>query len=341
MRRISLTDRLRYRFDNIMSRGMLALLGILGLATLTLVFLGTMAMLISGFRRVDEEDRSTLENLWLAAMRTLDSGNVGGDTGWGFRVIALIVTLGGILIFGALVAVLATGINGRLVQLRKGRSFVAEQGHTVILGWSQRIFPIVSELVIANSNHKHSVIAILAERDKVTMEDDIHARIRHPGNTRIVCRTGNPSDLSDLRVVNLEDCKAIIIVEPETGDPDFAVIKTILALTNNPERREKPYHIVAALQEPESLEVARMIGGSEVELLPTDTVIARIAAQTCRQSGLSAVYTELLNFEGNEVYFQDEPKLHGKTYGDALSAFRTAAVIGLRYADGKITLNPR
>ena len=160
------------------------------------------------------------------------------------------------------------------------------------------------------------------------------------GNTRIVCRTGNPSDLSDLRVVNLEDCKAIIIVEPETGDPDFAVIKTILAVTNNPERREKPYHIVAALQEPESLEVARMIGGSEVELLPTDTVIARIAAQTCRQSGLSAVYTELLNFEGNEVYFQDEPRLHGKTYGDALSAFRTAAVIGLRYADGKITLNP-
>ena len=112
MRRISLKDRLRYRFDNIMSRGMLALLGILGLATLTLVFLGTMAMLISGFRRVDEEDRSTLENLWLAAMRTLDSGNVGGDTGWGFRVIALIVTLGGIFIFGALIAVLATGING-------------------------------------------------------------------------------------------------------------------------------------------------------------------------------------------------------------------------------------
>ena len=97
----------------------------------------------------------------------------------------------------------ATGINARLVQLRKGRSFVAEQGHTVILGWSQRIFPIVSELVIANANHKHSVIAILAERDKVTMEDDIHARIRHPGNTRLVCRTGNPSDLSDLRVVNL------------------------------------------------------------------------------------------------------------------------------------------
>src|SRR6187399_1210499 len=106
-------------------------------------------------------------------MRTLDSGNVGGDTGWGFRVIALLVTLGGIFIFGAFIALVATGMQARLIELRKGRSFVAEQGHIVILGWSQRIFPIVSELVMANSNHKHSAIAILAERDKVAMEDDI------------------------------------------------------------------------------------------------------------------------------------------------------------------------
>jgi voltage-gated potassium channel Kch len=340
MRRISLKDRLRYKFDNVMSRGILALLGMVGLVTIALVVAGALAMLLTGFRRDEEEPRSTLENFWLAAMRTLDSGNVGGDTGWGFRIIALVVTLGGIFIFGAFIALFATGLQARLAQLRKGRSFVAEQGHTVILGWSQRVFPIVSQLVIANANHKRSVIVILAERDKVTMEDEIHARIEHFGNTRVVCRTGNPSDLSDLSVVNLQDCKAIIIVEPETGAPDFEVIKTILAVTNNPNRREKPYHIVAALQEPESMEVAQMIGGSEVELLPTDTVIARIAAQTCRQSGLSAVYTELLNFEGNEVYFQDEPRLHGKTFGEAVSAFRTASVIGLRYGSGKITLNP-
>lgn len=340
MRRISLKDRLRYGFDNVMSRGTLALLGILALATLVLVALGTLAMLLSGFQRDDEAGRGTLENLWLAAMRALDSGNVGADTGWGFRVISLVVTLGGILIFGALIGVLATGLNTRLVELRKGRSFVAEKGHTVILGWSQRIYPIVSELIVANANVKHSAIAILAERDKVTMEDDIKARIKHFGNTRVVCRTGNPSDLAGLGVMNLQDCKAIIVVEPETGDPDFAVIKTLLAVTNSPGRRMAPYHIVASLQAPESLEVARMIGGAEVELLPTDTVIARIAAQTCRQSGLSAVYTELLNFSGNEIYFQDELRLHGKTYGEALSAFRSAAVIGLRTAGHHITLNP-
>src|SRR4051794_37575070 len=285
MRRISLKDRLRYKFDNVMSRGTLALLGIVGLAISVLVLAGGLVMWVTGFRQEGEESRPTIENLWLSAMRALDTGNVGGDTGWGFRLVALVVTLGGIFVLGAFIAIMATGINARLVELRKGRSFVAETGHTVILGWSQRIFPIVSELVVANANVRHSAIAILAERDKVTMEDDIHARIKHFGHTRLVCRTGNPSDLSDLSVINLQDCKAIIVVEPETGDPDFAVIKTLLAVTNSPNRREAPFHIVAALQEPESLEVARMIGGAEVELLPTDTVIARIAAQTCRQSG--------------------------------------------------------
>src|SRR5215213_451242 len=74
MRRISLKDRLRYRFDNVMSRGILALLGMVGLATLVLVVAGAVVMLLTGFRRDEEEPRSMLENFWLAAMRTLDSG---------------------------------------------------------------------------------------------------------------------------------------------------------------------------------------------------------------------------------------------------------------------------
>ena len=41
-------------------------------------------------------------------------------------------------------------------------------------------------------------------------------------------------------------------------------------------------------------------------------LIARITAQTCRQSGLSVVYTELLDFDGDEIYFHEEPALVGQ-----------------------------
>jgi hypothetical protein len=72
----------------------------------------------------------------------------------------------------------------------------------------------------------------------------------------------------------------------------------------------------------------------------THDLIARIAAQTCRQSGLSVVYTELLDFGGDEIYFHEEPQLLGKTFADTLVAYENSAVIGIFYQDGRIQLNP-
>ena len=46
-----------------------------------------------------------------------------------------------------------------------------------------------------------------------------------------------------------------------------------------------------------------MVGRDEAQLVLAGDLIARITAQTCRQSGLSVVYTELLDFGGDEIYF--------------------------------------
>jgi Trk K+ transport system NAD-binding subunit len=118
------------------------------------------------------------------------------------------------------------------------------------------------------------------------------------------------------------------------------VIKTMLALTNNPHRRAEPYHIVAEICDPKNMEVARMVGRDEVELVQVSDLISRIIAQTCRQSGLSIVYTELLDFGGDEIYFHAEPALVGKTFGEALQSFEESAVIGLHRVGSAPQLNP-
>jgi hypothetical protein len=69
-------------------------------------------------------------------------------------------------------------------------------------------------------------------------------------------------------------------------------------------------------------------------------LISRITVQTCRQSGLSIIYTELLDFGGDEIYFNREPGLVGKTYGEALLAYEESALIGLCFKDGRVQLNP-
>jgi voltage-gated potassium channel Kch len=341
MRKITLSQRWRYRFDNIMARGPIALIGWLFLLSALLVVVVALAMVLTGLDVQAGEKVGFGPLVWRNLMRAMDAGALGADSGnpW-FLVAMFVVTIGGIFIVSILIGVLTSGIEGKLESLRKGRSFVVEHNHTVILNWSSQVFAVVSELIIANANQSRAAIVILAEKDKVEMEDELRAKIGSFGRTRIVCRSGSPADLSDLEIVNPHNARAIIVLAPETDNPDAQVIKTMLALTNNPNRRSTPYHIVSEIHDPKNMEVARMVGRHEAELILVGDLIARITVQTCRQSGLSVVYTELLDFGGDEIYFHAEPLLVGKTFREVLLAYDTSAAIGLRYGDGRIQLLP-
>jgi voltage-gated potassium channel Kch len=342
MKRYFLRERFRYQFDNYMSKGTVALIGGLAVMSLAVIALAGLAVTLGGsaLAPAGGAPLSFLEASWAALMRTLDAGTMGGDAGWGFRIVMFLVTLGGVFIISTLIGVLTTGVESKLDELRKGRSRVIERNHTVILGWSPQVFSIVSELVIANENQKNPCIVVLGDKDKVEMEDEIREKAGDLKNTRVVCRTGKPIDLNDLEIVNLNEARSIIILPPDTGNADSHTIKTILAITNNPARRAEEYHIVTEIRDPRNLEAARLVGRHETELILAGDLIARITAQTCRQSGLSVVYTELLDFGGDEIYFKEEPRLAGQTFGAALFAYEDSSVIGLRFKDGRIALNP-
>jgi voltage-gated potassium channel Kch len=55
-------------------------------------------------------------------------------------------------------------------------------------------------------------VAILAEMDKVEMEDALRHRVPDTGKTRVICRTGSPLDLTDLELVNPNQARSIIVV---------------------------------------------------------------------------------------------------------------------------------
>lgn len=335
MRRASLTDRLHYAFDNVMSKGAVAMIVWLALITVVVTLVLSLIVVSTGIvSRVGFVDQ-----FWEYLALTLDADAM-TDQPWLVRLAGLVVTFTGVFVTSILVGILATGIDSRIAELRKGRSKVIEEGHTVILGWSPKVFPVLSELLVANANKPRACIVVLGNRDQVDMEDEIRDRVGSTGRTRIVCRRGSPMDMSDLEIVSLHTARSIIILAPEGGDPDSSVIKTLLAITNNPRRRPEPYHVVAEIRIPKNLDAARFVGGEEAELLLTGVLIARVAAQTCRQSGLSAVYAELMDFAGDEIYFQEERELIGKTFGEALLAYEDSAVMGLCTKGGSPKLNP-
>ncbi|MBV9110239.1 MAG: potassium transporter TrkA, partial [Gemmatimonadetes bacterium] len=336
-RSITRRQRLRYWFDNTMARGPASLIGwLFVVSAVTITALAGMVV----FAGVGPDHSTFADDEWAALLHALDTGTIANDNGWPFRFAMLAVTIVGIFLVSTLIGILTTGLGARLERLRRGRSFVAEEGHTVIVGWSSQIHTIVSELVLANANQPRSCIAILADRDAAEMHDEIRQRLPHTGRTRLVFRTGSTVELADVELVNPHGARSIIILPPEGDDPDAHVIKTILAITNDPHRREAPYHIVSVIRDPRNHEVARMVGAGQAELVLAGDVIARVTAQTCRQSGLSVAYTELMDFGGDEIYFKHEPALAGKRFAEALMAYDDSAVIGIRFADARIVLNP-
>jgi len=331
-------QRFHYWFDNSFAGGPLVLIGWLGLGTLLLVAVMTAVSLIPGITP-DGQNLKTL--FWNILFQSLTPNPFDASANWQFLVVMLLVTMGSIFMVSILIGTLTSGIEAKVDELRKGRSRVIESGHTIILGWSPQIFTILSELMIANENQKNARIVVLADKDKVEMEDEIRARVPHRGSTKIVCRSGNPIDLTDLEIASPHTARSIVVLPPETNDPDAAVIKTILALTNNPNRREETYHIVTQISDPKDMDVVRLAGGhDQVQAVLVGDLIARVIAQTSRQSGLSVVYTELLNFDGDELYFKNEPALVGKTFGETLSMYEASSVMGMRFADGRVALNP-
>lgn len=342
MAKKSFRSRLNYEFDNFMSTGPTRLVFYLLLSSVVLVSIYAIFLYFISVHPDTIEGLNYTDTFWTSLMHILDPGNLGEQDGNAqYRIAMLLLTIFGIIVVSTLIGLISNGIMDTLDDLRKGRSLVVEQDHVLILGWSTKIFTIISELVLANENQKDPCIVVLAPMDKITMEDQIRDKVGNSKNTRIVCRTGNPIDIHDLKIGNPAGSKSIVILDKDSENSDSQVIKIIVAIISSPQRRRRPYHITAEIERRRNYEVAKMVGKEEVELILSNDFVSKVMVQTSRQSGLSVVYTELMDFGGDEIYFMEEPSLVGKTFREAIFSYEDSAIIGVFSAkDGTVEVNP-
>ncbi len=343
---MSLRQRFRYRFDNLMARGVGAQILLLAVATIVLVAITVALMFALGV--VPEDDKGSQDSAamvaWKSLMHTMDAGTLGGDAGsWTQLFVFLFATIGGLFIVSALIGVLNQGFGTMLEQLRRGKSVVVERDHTVILGWGPKIFTLLSELAEANANKRGACVVILADRDKVAMDEEIAVMMRGK-SLRVITRSGSTMSTEDLALVSLPTSKAVIVLATEETaergghESDTVVLRTLLAIQKV--AGEHQLHIVAEIFDARTEPVARMVAGERAALLLAAPLVSRLLVQTGRQSGLSIVYTELLDFGGSEIYLQKEPKLAGKTFREATFAYGTSTLLGMFTASGEMLLPP-
>lgn len=313
-------------------------IGWLGLATLVVIVLAALVIVVLRMTGVNgsTDDLGFGEALWQAMLRIVDAGTFAGDGGWGTRALGLLITVAGIFIAGSLIGLIASGLDQRIDELRRGRSDVIETDHTLILGWSSRVPAIVNELVQANESRKRAAVVVLAAGDKTEMEDVLRTAVPDTGTTRIVCRSGEPWIPRHLEMVNLAGARSVIVV----GDGDDAqTVKALLAVRAAGDGPGVP-HVVAELSDGDTARSVGALMGGRLVTVSSDDVVAELTAQACRQRGLSTVFRELLDFDGDEVYFAAFPELVGTRFAECQLAFERCALLGILTPDQGVVLNP-
>lgn len=335
--RAPLYERARYWFDNTLARGVTALIGWLAVACLAVV-VPVSALLVWTDDQAPHTAWAKTAAVWRSVGQTL---RLGGEVGSPLRVVlSVLLALVALFYVSTVVGLITTAITEELIALRRGHSTVLESGHTVVLGWSDQIFTVVAELVAANANQRRGAVAVLADRDVTEMEEELRSEVGDTGRTRIVCRNGRPTDPGALARVSPATADVVLVLPRDHPDEDTEIVKNLLALRTAVDDDTR-VRTVAVVRDTRYRLAAELAAGPDAVVLEIDDVTARLVAQCARQSGLSRVYQELLDFAGDEFYVVDAPARTGRVFAEVLRACPTSSVVGVVRMDGTLHLNPR
>lgn len=348
---VSWRDRWKYRFDNFMSKGGLSIfLALLTLFAISFAILGGVR-LVSGWLFADEAAGETGDMLWRAFLQVTDAGAVAedGDSSWLNKAIGILTIAVGLVLFSSLVAFITAQFDAKLAELRKGKSSVVETGHTLILGFGERCVEIIRELITANESESRAAVVVLSETPKDEMDDYFLEQIPERKTTLIITRSGTASHLATLKRMGVDRARSVIVLNQagaaDSQDvksmADARVLKSIMAVVAATSGGRTP-PIVADFHMESHRKLADSVSPGNVTTLAEKQILAKLFVQTSRISGLAVVYSNLVGFDGSEIYFfKPEGGWGSKTYADIQMSFPETVPIGFRTADGKILLNPK
>ena len=145
-------QQLRYWFDNTLSRkgafpfwvGVAVAAGAIAIA-LTQAIISA----IPALQAEVPQATNPFEAFWFSLGKML---SLGGATTYGDRIMAVIYWFAGLTVMGSIFAFRTVALNNTIARMKAAPSPILDKNHTLILGWSPRVFTIFKELAVANQN---------------------------------------------------------------------------------------------------------------------------------------------------------------------------------------------
>lgn len=338
---------LKFHLERLLLRGAHYRLGLMAMAVVGVSVLGGGAL-------VALQEGSFSESAWWAFLRLTDPGYLGDDEGVGRRLVSVLITVAGYVLFmGALIAILTEWLHSTIRRLQRGETPIAMKDHLLVLGLTERS-PVVIEEILASEGRVKRFLAgrgvstlslvVLVEHLDETVRADLVERLgKHWDDRKMVLRSGTPLDAEHLDRVAFEHAAAILMPGSSRGTNarthDAMTIKTVLAIAAHPRIRAATQvpRLVAEVADPLLARTLGKVYPGVLEVIPGDAVVSQLFAQNLRHTGLSWVLVELLALQnGKNLILRDFAETHGRPFGEVLLRLRGGLALGfVREVDGE------
>ena len=328
----SLKERFQYWFDNRMTRGSLGLIRVLIIASVLLAVLMGLVIIICGFSDEGEggaviwDSIATVINAWMPSFE---------DGSPGYLIVMSVTAIAGVLFTSVLIGIITSAIEEKIDSLKRGNSMVLERDHVVVLGFNPGEYSLLQQLILAAADDD-ACIVVAEDMDRVEMEDAIRENLDVPKNVRLVCRTADITDPASLEKCSLGTCRTVIVSPTD----DITTIKAVLAASSVLEDAGTPETAVSAIMTGDEFRFPPSLAkANNISALQTGTVLAKMIAHSCTQTGLSQTFREIFNFEGSEFYLTALDGAAGLSFEEMAVRLAGAVPVGVA-REGKVLIAP-
>lgn len=328
----TLKERFNYWFDNRMTKGSLGLIRFLIIISVILAVFVAGLIILFGFNEEGEigsvfwDSIATVINAWMPYYE---------DGSPGYLIMMSVIAIAGVLFTSVLIGIITSAIEEKIDSLKRGNSLVLEKDHIVVLGFYPGEYTMLQQLILAAAG-KPTCVVVAEDMEREEMEQSIKENLSIPKNFRIVCRTADITDPASLEKCSVETCRTIIVNPTE----DMRTIKAVLAVSALLEEKGVPeISVNAIISKNEHRFPPSIAEANNITTLQTNSILAKMIAHSCTQTGLSEVFREVFNYEGAEFYIIEIDGIGGFTFEEIMLRMNNAVPVGI-FRNGKVMINP-
>lgn len=349
----SKADLYSYKFDTWYTSDPNAQVVCLIIANIICVFLLMALFGITGSLASEAGFNYYAEMAWMSWGQLSGTGGSPDGGLWGTRIVGVVCAFMGMFVFSLICAFIEEAINAKLESIRKGKSKVLDKGFVLIVGWSDRILPLINQLCLASESDGGGILVVLGEKDKEWMDGYLQDNVQDLMGSTIVTRSGSPIDIFSLEKVNARDARAIVVLSTirDADESDSQTIRSVLALTailGTPREDGIKGHVVCEICDIDNAEIVHLcfmdaaFAKEIVKPVVASDLTGRLMILCCLEPGIARVFAHILAFDFNEFYFKewlgegDPPynmDLTGRRFADVCFMFEDAVPFGIRIAD--------